>query len=402
MENSIRPLKIAIHGMDSRAVKTMMLFLQGPCRGVAYVVVNAEDADLDIFDGDLPDSKKLVEQFTLENKQKPALVVSLQDFAAEGILCLKKPIKASEMLLALEQAKTTIDKLSKTPADGAASPAAGITMDAHAGQGTEAKGNGVKPSVSNLPERNKTSKHQTALLLDERSFHKNFDTFKDFDINDPTQAIAASYNPKNFFQGFFQAALTVAKSNKQIMLLESNWLPITLFPRTQEIWLDAGDQELKGFAGIKLNRKIMEAELFLSRVDPEMVTLDKALDKFQSIENFLWKLTCWTSNGHYPQDIDYRFPVYLKNWPNFTRLLVTPHALRISALLIKGPRTMDNIARALNIKIQYVFMFVSAAHAIGLAGQVKRLADSLVEAPEIKHSAYHRVLKHLASKLRSR
>ena len=367
MENSTRPLKIAIHGMDSRAVKTMMLFLQGPCRGAAYIVVNAEDADLDIFDADLPGSKKQLEQFTQENKQKPVMVFSLQDFAQEGILCLKKPIKASEMLLALGQAKTRI---------------AGLTN-------------------LNLAERNKISKHQTALRLDERSFHKKIDAFKDFDVSDPKQFMAASYNPKNFYQGFFQAALTVAKSNKQIMLLESNWRPIILFPRTQEIWLDAGDQELKGFAGLKLNRKIMEADLFLTRVDPATVTLDKDLDKFQSIESFLWKLACWTSNGHYPQEIDYRFPVYLKHWPNFTRLLVTPHALRISALLLKGPRTMGDIAQVLNIKIQYVFIFVSAAHAIGLANQVKRLADSLVEAPEIPQSAYHGLLKHLVSKLRS-
>ena len=52
MENNKRPLKIALHGMGDRTVKTMMLFLQGPCSGAAYVVINPEDADVDIFDSD--------------------------------------------------------------------------------------------------------------------------------------------------------------------------------------------------------------------------------------------------------------------------------------------------------------------------------------------------------------
>jgi hypothetical protein len=98
------------------------------------------------------------------------------------------------------------------------------------------------------------------------------------------------------------------------------------------------------------------------------------------LEAFLWKLACWTSMGRYPKGLDHTKPVYLKNWPNFTRLLVTPHALRIAALLVQHPRTMGDVAQKLNIKPQYVFIFISAACAIGLAGQAKRLSDTLVEA----------------------
>lgn len=398
MENNTKPLKIALHGMDSRAVRTMMLFLQGPCKGVAYVVLNAEDADLDIFDGDSPAFKKLLEKQTQQNALKPTIVFSFQDFAQEGCLCLKKPVKAGDMLLALEQAKTIIAGLTKP----AAEPQTSLlpTLKARLQQAPNKKD--PQPIIFNQDESNKTSKHQTALRLDEKNLQKQIGAFEFFDVKDPSQLINASYNPKNFYQGYFQTALDIARSNKQIMLLESDWCPVTLFPRTQEIWLEAGDQELKGFAGIKLNRKIMSADLFITRVDPETVSFDRALNKFQSVESFLWKLACWTSNGRYPQEIDYKYPVYLKNWPNFSRLLVTPHAFRIAALLIQGPRTMANIAETLKVKPQYVFMFISAAHAIGLADQVKRAADSLVEVPYIPPNTKNQgLLGQLISKLHS-
>ena len=51
------PLKLALHGMDNRALKTMMLFLQGPCKGAAMVVNEVADGDVDIFDAEATESK---------------------------------------------------------------------------------------------------------------------------------------------------------------------------------------------------------------------------------------------------------------------------------------------------------------------------------------------------------
>jgi hypothetical protein len=92
----------------------------------------------------------------------------------------------------------------------------------------------------------------------------------------------------------------------------------------------------------------------------------------------------------------------LKHWPNFTRLLITPHALRISALLVQGPRTLGNVAEVLNIKPQYVFVFISAACALGLTGQARRESDtSIAPSEEIKSNKNKGFLSRIMSKLRS-
>jgi hypothetical protein len=120
------------------------------------------------------------------------------------------------------------------------------------------------------------------------------------------------------------------------------------------------------------------------------------------MDAFLWKLAIWSSKGRYPLSIDINSPVYLKRWPNFTRYIVTPHALRISALLIeRGPQTLLNIAALLNIELRYVYVFMSAVCALGLAGQAQRQADALVR-PELPVKAPERkgIMSRIISKLR--
>ena len=485
--------------MDSRAVKTIMLFLQGPCKGAAFVVNDAEDADVDFFDADTFGSKKLLEKHLQTKLLRPTVVLSLHEYVHKGILHLTKPIKTSDMLAVLEQTKTLANELSKkaaepalvTPSDTAekddfdlfndelfdyisssswdepVAPQAAaeilrvVTVSQKAeepapavtnldndhklsenqgempsppspetqpvGNETEAGTSNSESEISTLPvseteviademadetekqelktyvgnlERNKISKHQTSMRLDENGYHDYIGEIEEIDNNDPKHFDKAQYNPNDYLQGTVWSAYLECTAKGQIMSLASDWLHATLFPNTKELWLGANDIETKGFAGIKLKRKTTTETPLLTTVDPNTIDKEYALDKYQNIEAFMWKLACWTSKGRYPDDIDYRLPVYLSHWPNFTRLLITPHALKIAALLIQGPRTMGNIAQMLKIKPQYVFVFISAAHAIGLANQAKRVADSLVQPPDVKPNKAKGLLSKIMSKLR--
>jgi hypothetical protein len=249
-------------------------------------------------------------------------------------------------------------------------------------------------------EKNKIAKHETAKQLDGRGYREAIGIIEDIDFKKNKQVVNAVYNPKEYFQGCFQAAWKAGMSHHQPLLLKSRFCAISLFPRTNEIWLKTGDNELSCFANLKLKHKNISAEIALIPINPQKLDFKNALDKFQSSEAFLWKLACWTSKGRYPNELDFTQPVILKSWPNFTRLLITPHAFRISSLLIRGPRTMDNIAKSLDIDIQYVFVFISAAYAIGLAVQAKRLSDNLVEPSHVNPTKKQGLLSRIMSKLR--
>jgi hypothetical protein len=387
-----KPLTVALHGMDERSRKIMVMFLQGPCRGTAVIV--DDEADVDIFDGDMPVSKKLLSEHLGTERERPTIVLSLQDFKHEGVLQVRKPVKTDEMLSALNEAKIQLDGFAKKKAQKQA-----VLATVEAEEEEEPEPQPLKTYVIDRDERKKTSKHQTAMRFDEKGFQAYIGSLPDIDVNDPAQFARASYDPKDYFQGYIQSAFMVCRAKGQIMQLQSGWKPILIFPHTHEVWLDADDPQLRAFAGIKLNQN-STSKMSISPVNAQTMGLGGSLDKFQSMDAFLWKLACWTSKGRYPQMIDYTQPVYLKGWPNFTRLMVTPHALRIAALLMQGPRTLPNVAQVLNIKPQYVFVFASAACALGLMGQAKREADNLLQPPEVKATKGQGLLSRIMNKLR--
>ena len=511
MKNNVSPLKIALHGMDNRLTKTMMLFLQGPCEGFAIVVNTGDDADVDLFDADASASRELLNQHLQHRINKPVIVQSLNDFPHEGVLQLKKPIKREDMLAVLKNAKTMAaqfaskveeadqpktswlenadddvdifkddffdylttsswddddlssgepekferkveavesdgQKQAETPKPTSESHSTSIVAEKTASKPPlplvstqksetllseptiEAKKAGLVPGQSVKPEitttkiadepevanvddepelktfvkdtaNDKSAKHETAKRMNEKAYLDHFSIADDVDLNYPDHLEKSSYNPKDYLQGFFQDAWVIASEKDRHLAIQSPWFPIILFPDKHQVWVDANDFELNAFAVTKLNLKSMDSQITVTSVDHRMADAARMLNKFQDKDAFVWKLACWSSNGHFPQDIDHNKPIYLKSWPNFTRLLVTPYALRIAALLIRGPRTMPNIAETLNIRIQFVFMFVSAAKAIGIAGQANRVADSAIQPSTIKPSKAQGLLGRIINRL---
>jgi|GEM_PF-305009 hypothetical protein len=511
MTDHLKPLRLALHGMDSRHVTMLMLFLKGPCKGEAVVVNSPEDADANVFDADVPESLKLLTAHLKQELQKPAIVLTLQNFSLEQVLYVKKPVQTGDMLRVLNEAKKLASELAKkkealdklvpvstaandlfdffndelfhylasskweddpvpdlsderqtihttnlshhedsivfsqatllSGSDSFAQESAAIEfskqeeidrkdeadefnesqadntgnsvppspissesvlpVDGEVKESNQALNDSHEPNLKNYVidlELSKTAKHQTAMRLDEKGFHERIAAIEEIDLKRPESSW--NYNPKDYLQGYFQDALILSRRQNMPVMLQSAWQPITLLPRTQEVWLKADDSELSFFAGIKLKHKTIDSKISFTAVDPATMNLTVALDKFQTMEAFLWKLACWASKGRFPQAINVDQPVCLKYWPNFTRLLITPHALRIAALLIKGPRNMSNIARVLNIKPQYVYVFISAAYAVGLVSQAKRQSDLLVQPQATMSNKTQGLLARIMSKLR--
>lgn len=83
-------------------------------------------------------------------------------------------------------------------------------------------------------------------------------------------------------------------------------------------------------------------------------------------EDLLWNVAVWAARGRLPKDTDPYRVVRLKAWPNFTRVFVPPHALRIAALWVRAFASPVDIASRLAIPQRYVFSFYTAAQFAGL------------------------------------
>jgi hypothetical protein len=88
-------------------------------------------------------------------------------------------------------------------------------------------------------------------------------------------------------------------------------------------------------------------------------------------EVILWRAASATYHGKLPPGTNPKARVQLSRWPNLTRVLEIPHAVRIAALWTEQRLALDFTAEILGIAQRYVFTFYGAAHAAGLAGPVQ-------------------------------
>ncbi|SJM90045.1 hypothetical protein CRENPOLYSF2_1440001 [Crenothrix polyspora] len=214
-------------------------------------------------------------------------------------------------------------------------------------------------------------KQHLSLQIEEDEFSDFIGTVVDIDLDDPAKQRTATYDPDKYYQGYIQRAFNQAITEKNILQITLGWNPLIILPQSNQIWWDADDKLLKAVSDIEINSKTVTV-IPLDPNDLDESTV--APEKKQDMDAFLWKLSLWSSRGRYPQTIDIDSPILLKRWPNFTRHIITPHALRIAALLIKeGPDTMIGVANTLSIELRYVSVFVSAASSLGLIRQTPRL-----------------------------
>ena len=238
--------------------------------------------------------------------------------------------------------------------------------------------------------------------ITEANYSNQIGSIEGLNFNNRAQMLTASHNPNEYFLGYVKSAIITAKKERKELLINSHWKPVMIFPATNEIWVDSKEIQLKAFASLPLKTIEESDKLTLIPVDSDHSQLAEKTDYFNDINAFIWKLAIWTSKGRYPDTLDVNKPVYLMHWPNFTRLIITPHAIRIAALLISGPRSPMNISDALKIQPHFVFVFISAAHSIGLIGQAVRQVDNFIDPPEIKKTrAKKGLLNRILSKLRT-
>ena len=107
MDRKSSPLTVALQGMDARSSKMMAMFLQGPCKGAA-VVISDGYADALILDADSMSGQAFLKTFLAENIVKPLILISLHETHIENVICIKKPVKTDDMLMALSQIKSRL------------------------------------------------------------------------------------------------------------------------------------------------------------------------------------------------------------------------------------------------------------------------------------------------------
>lgn len=84
------------------------------------------------------------------------------------------------------------------------------------------------------------------------------------------------------------------------------------------------------------------------------------------LDDLLWRAGLLTASGRLPIESDPNRPVYLRHWPNLTRISAIPHAVRIAALWSARGASLVETATLLNIPQRHVIAFYNGALALDL------------------------------------
>ncbi len=390
-------LKLSVHGMDDRSINTFYLFLQELCQNEG-VLVSDQSAQVSVIDLDAMHGGDIVAQQKKVYPHRPIIALSLATPKEQDLIHVRKPIQASEMLAAFTKVRQVLSRNlnleSENKSDGDSDIDSPIV---------------VQRNIKSLSQVHKAA-HTTAMQLDEQAYSSFVGGVRDIDPSDPEQVELAHYDSQKYLQAYVQSAMKLAVSKNRILRLHCGWKPITIFPHAREVWVDSDDKQLRAFcvvpiksvSAIDVGGTCKASKIRVTSVDLSQESGSHDPSRFQSMDALLWKLALWTSNGRIPAGVRLDQPVFLRHWPNLSRLVVIPHALRIASVMVGQPKTLLEIANALQIPQQYVFSFFSAAWALGLAGPVKRQSDGLVHAATAipAHKEQGGLLQRIISRLR--
>jgi hypothetical protein len=431
-KNRTAALGVALLGMDERSCNLLRLFFKRTCEGFAHIVEEAQ-ASVDIIDTYCENYEQLLEHSLARTPSRAIVVLTskaITRIEQDNLLYLNKPIKVEEMMEAIDWAKDLSHGSSRhkpffsypessafthsvPPSPPKRSPVLAVASTAiHEPPILPPPALNKKPVTADAPareakkhidleEQKKKAKYRSAITVDEHDFNDIIGRYVGLDLNSTEARYQAVYNTKHYYQSYVQIAYQACQQKLQTLQLNCTICsPLIILPHSNEVWINTNDRLLKEISGVWLNPK----NISITPVDKIHLPNGDDVEKIQEMGAFLWKLALWTSKGRYPATIDIDNPIYLQHWPDFTRYIVTPHALRISSLLVvKGPDTLINIAQLLNIELRYVYVFISAAHALGLVAQATRQMDILIkptlsEAPPAKKSLWNSIIAKLRSK----
>jgi hypothetical protein len=379
MSNSeIAPIRLAAIGMDQRQRNTLRMLFSSKCDN-RYVLMEETSAEICVLDLDAFGGEKLWQEFRQRHPEMPLILVSLKTRTEndDHTLFVQKPIPVNNLISAIEQLSQTLNRVSIAE-----------TFDPP-----------LKPQIEQQSvnhQQHLSAKKVTlkvASLMTETQERSFVGTAPDIDPDDPAQLTKIYYNPDHYLQGHVQQALNTAIRYNKNVSIGGPWPAIDLMIENQRVLVDAGERQLRPYSTLP----DATLELDLQMHDQNRPVTGR---REYSLYAFIWQSALWASRGRLPEGTSLTQPIYLRRWPNFSRLVVTPHALAITALWTRQPRSVIDTATSLNIPQRYVFAFYSAAKAVQLAGETRRAVDTFIAPPAVEESQHRGLFTRLMNRLR--
>jgi hypothetical protein len=207
---------------------------------------------------------------------------------------------------------------------------------------------------------------------------------------------------EDYFVGILRQAYLLAKQQQSLVIITGLWHPITIFPETNQIYIEMSERQIKSICAVTLKASLINTnDVTIKPLSAKEALLVCPRHKnYQTLDRLLWKLALWTAHGRLPQELPLDSPLYLSGWPNLTRLEKIPEVLRICACWVLHPRTIINLTELLDIPQRYIFSIITASYILGMSGLAVRQSDTLILPSDFEPTPKIGLLSRLVMKLR--
>lgn len=336
-------IKVGFYGMDERSIHRLVTVFKMVYKGEC-VPEEISKANTVIVDLDNNNYETQWQGFREAYPDKPAIIMADARIDLEDCPYVSKPAKLPELLEAIKQTSNvkTISSLSLS-SDNKTHKVADSLSDKINNQGST-KNNAI-------PKKN---------------------------VGD------IYYRPEKFLQGKVTAAVKKANQDKESIFIRcwsDRWIIIS--PGSGYLLENIKDHQLRKVGLDYINDDVIYRNEPLSdKQIEEMANTPTEEVKSTPIYKFVWDVTVRTARGRVPAGTSLEDLYVLSEWPNLTRLARIPNSMRISAFWVDQPQSINNVKESLDIPLEDVLTFFSAASASGLLTLAKRKEDRLVM-PEV-------------------
>ena len=174
---------------------------------------------------------------------------------------------------------------------------------------------------------------------------------------------------------FFATKATLLEAVGEAYRVARKWNSLTLLDTAAgAVVVDAAANRAHlGFALDQLERlcaqpvaQPLRVRMLTNRELTRLQETPGALVHTEHADALLWRVALTTARGRLPAGTDPAAVVYLKHWPNATRLPPTPEALRVAALFAVRGASLVDAAKQLGVAQRHVFACYNGLAALDL------------------------------------
>lgn len=379
------PCSVVALGLDQRTRYALELLFKSKLHG-RFVLAEADQADLCIIDLDSYGGRQLWAKQVQAQPLRPAILISVSEVETAGMTqFVRKPMRPQELITALSTAAAKVRRngTAAMPRQPAATrgqsrrTAKPVVTKAAPAVALQSVTPGSVPPSMRVDRRvaPAAAAGRVGLRLAEQESKTYIGSAPDIDPKDREQAAKAQFDAGAYLIGKLDRAVKLATEADRPARLELDHGAVTIMPRAAQAVVDLRHCQLRALAGAQLT----EARSSVRFVDPVDLS-DPSGPEIWPLDALLWTSALLASRGRVPVGTDLNATVKLKRWPNLTRLVVFPNAVRITALLSREPMSLVAAARVLKIPQRFVFAFFTAAAALDLVEQAAAEEDGPTEA----------------------